>query len=195
MKKLKIAITGGIGGGKSSFCQYLADKGFTVLSADEISKDLLLANKKIKEEIIKNFGREAYSNGELNKQYLAEKVFSNEKSVKKINSIVHPYVITQLEKKMNEVLKVKNIVFVEAALIYEAKMENMFDYIVLITADEDIKKKRFMSTGRDIKEYEKRSSFQIPDDKKRNKADFVFENNYSLEELQNKADVLIRLVS
>jgi dephospho-CoA kinase len=95
--KIKIGVTGGIGGGKTSFCNFLIQKGYIVLSADSLAKEILIRDKEVREKIIKNFGKETYTNGVLNNKYLAEKVFSNPESVKKINKIVHPKVISEIE--------------------------------------------------------------------------------------------------
>jgi dephospho-CoA kinase len=194
MKKLKIAVTGGIGGGKSSFCKFIAEKGYPVFSADEISKEILKKHPAVKKAIIKVFGKESYINGEVNKKYLAEKVFSNPSAVKKINSIVHPAVISELDELMKESLKKNDLVFVEAALIYEAKMEEMFDYVLVITTDELIRKLRAAKKGIDESEFYRRSENQIPDEKKRKKADFVFENNTSESDLRKKAEMFLSLI-
>jgi len=194
IKKLKIAVTGGIGGGKSLFCKHIAEKGYPVLSADDISRGILVKNKEVKEKIIKSFGKDSYSGGKLNKKYLAEKVFSSSKNVKKINSIVHTVVIAELETMMRDALAIYKIVFVEAALIFEAKMEEIFDYIVLITADEETRKSRLKEKGINEEEFEKRKLNQIPDEKKRRKSDFIFENNGSEEELKQKAEIFLKLL-
>lgn len=193
-KKLKIAVTGGIGGGKSLFCKFISDKGYPVFSADDLAKKIMLSNKEIKTKIIKNFGREAYVKSKLNNRFLADKVFSSPANVKKINSIVHPAVITELNKLMKEALKKSSSVFVEAALIFEAKMESIFDYVVLITSEDDIRKKRLKSKGISVKEFNKRNLNQIPDEKKRKKSDFVFENNGDKEDLKLRAEIFLKLI-
>jgi dephospho-CoA kinase len=194
-KKLKIAVTGGLGGGKSSFCKYIASKGYPVINADDISKEILVQNIEVKRKIIKNFGSEAYIHDKLNIKYLADKVFSNPSSVKKMNSIVHPVVIAESAVLMDKHLKKNKLVFLEAALIYEAGMEEMFDYIILVTADEEVRQSRAAKKGLDQAEFERRSANQIPDEKKKKKADFVFENNGSEEELKTKADMFLRIVT
>jgi dephospho-CoA kinase len=87
-----------------------------------------------------------------------------------------------------------NLVFVEAALIYEADMEDLFDYVVLIAADEKIRMNRKQDTL-SSEEFLKRNENQIPDEEKKKRADFIFENNGSLEDLKAKADLLILILS
>jgi len=95
---------------------------------------------------------------------------------------------------MRDALAIYKIVFVEAALIFEAKMEEIFDYIVLITADEETRKSRLKEKGINEEEFEKRKLNQIPDEKKRRKSDFIFENNGSEEELKQKAEIFLKLI-
>jgi dephospho-CoA kinase len=195
IKKIKVAITGGIGSGKSQFAKFISDKDYPVINVDEVSKQLLVSNKEIKSEIEKEFGEESYIKGEINKKFLAEKIFSNHLNVLKINSIVHPIVIEKVNNLIAEKLKIFNIVFAEAALIYEAEMEKYFDYVVLITAPEEIRLKRKIEIDNFSKEqFLSRNENQIPDEEKKKQADFIFENDGSLEELNRKADLLINIL-
>jgi dephospho-CoA kinase len=193
-RKIKAAVTGGIGGGKSSFCKYIADKGYPVISADEISKEILVKNKQIKQQIVKTFGKDAYTGERLNNKYLAEKVFSSASAVKKINAIVHPAVISEIDALMKSYLKKHSIVFVEAALIYEAGMEELFDYVIVVTADEEVRKKRAFENGINEDEFNKRNQNQMPEEKKKKKADFVFVNNGIKADLFSKADMFLKLL-
>jgi dephospho-CoA kinase len=193
MNKLKIAVTGSIGSGKSSFCKLLEDRSYPVIKADDLSKDILANDKNVKNEVIKIFGKNSFINNEINKKFLAEKIFSDPENVLIINSILHPKVKEKVNTLMDEYLKKTNIVFVEAALIYEADMENMFDYVVLITADEKIRMKR-KTEILSSEEFNKRNQNQIPDIEKEKRADFIFVNNGSLIELSAKADLLLQIL-
>jgi len=182
-KKLKVAVTGSIGSGKSTFCDFIAEKGYPVIKADDISKQILAEDKNVKEKVIKKFGDESFINNQINKKFLAEKIFSNPINVIIINSILHPEVKKKVQQLMQEQLRNNDIVFTEAALIYEAEMEDMFEYVILITAG---------SSVRD--EFKKRNENQIKDEEKKKRADFVFENDGSVEELKQKADFLITVL-
>ena len=87
-KKLKIAITGGIGSGKSSVSKIIESLGFPVIKADDVAKELMLKNGSIKKKIIKLFGKESFTEKGINTKYLADNVFSNKEKVGKINSII-----------------------------------------------------------------------------------------------------------
>jgi dephospho-CoA kinase len=195
-KKIKIAVTGSIGSGKTSFCRMIEEKGYPVIRADDISKEILGSDKKVRVEVEKVFGKESFINDQINKKFLAEKIFNDPENVLKINSILHPHVIKKIDLLMNESLTKNDLIFAEAALIYEASMEDMFDYVVLITANEKIRKKRKVEAGvLSEKDFIKRNANQIPDEEKKKTADFVFENNGTVVEFGSKVDFLISILN
>lgn len=195
-RKIKIAVTGGIGSGKSSFCKFLGELGIPVINVDDVSKQLLENDADIRKRIIKEFGTQSYKGQKADKKYLAEKVFSDQNKVLIINSIIHPKVITKVNILAEEILKENNIAVAEAALIYEADMEKYFDFVVLVTADEKIRMKRKIELENYSEEqFTKRDENQIPDSEKRKRADFVFENDLGLEELKGKAFLLKNILT
>ena len=195
-KNYKIGITGSIGSGKSLFSKFLEVMNHSVLYADEIAKQLYVSNESVRKNIIKSFGAKAYDGNELNKKFLAEKIFSNEKKLIEINSIIHPAVMEEIDKKIKILFRAKNIIFVEAALIYEADLESYFDFIVLISAPRNIRLQRKISSA-DLSEEEfiRREKFQISDDEKKKRADFTFVNDKFPSDLKIKAEFLIKLLN
>ena len=193
-KKIKVGITGSIGSGKSVFSVALKEKGFLVILADEIAKEILTTDPLVKELIIKEFGKEAFSGNKLDRKYLADKVFPDPGNVEIINAIIHPPTIEKIISLMNSELLTQNIVFVEAALIYESELEDLFDLIVLITADDAIKKKRKTTQGMSESDFIMRQQNQIMDEEKAKLADFIFVNNGDKKDLYKKADLLLKLI-
>ncbi|KAB2838858.1 MAG: dephospho-CoA kinase, partial [Melioribacteraceae bacterium] len=110
MKKIKIAITGGIGSGKSLVSDYLEKKGFPVLRADLIAKELMAHDPEVKGFLITEFGPESFLDDKLNTKFLAEKVFSNEEDVLKINAIVHLPTMEKIDLLANDLFKSHNVV-------------------------------------------------------------------------------------
>lgn len=195
MKKLKIAVTGGIGSGKSEFCSYIRSKDFPVIDADSFAKNILLTDPQVKQRVIQTFGEESYTQSGLNRKYLAQAVFSDAENVKKINSIVHPVVIRKIDDEMQKLLKEHSAVFVEAALIYEADMDEMFDYVVVVTADEQVRIHRILQREKTTEEeVRSRMENQIPESTKKGWADFVIENNGTLSELHSRTDFFLSLI-
>ena len=188
---MKIAITGNIGCGKSTFSGFAEEKGFVVLRADDVSKQILENDEKVRELVIKSFGKDSFINNKPNKKYLAEKIFSDQKKREKLESILHPRVIKKIDQTIKDIEKKDKVVFVEAALIYEADMEEMFDYVILITSDIELRKKRKIASGLSEEDFNNRESNQIPEEEKKKRADFIFSNDGSTEDLKSKFNLFL----
>jgi len=195
LKNIKIAITGNIGSGKSTFTKFLFEEGYPIILADDISKEILACDPEVRKEVVNEFGAESFLGPKINKKYLADKIFSDPKKLKKINSILHPRVRKRIDFLSKEYFKEYDIVFVEAALIFESKIETFYDYIVLITADRALRMNRSILTKKITKEdFVNRDSNQMNDETKKKKADFIFTNDGSISELKKKAILLIKLL-
>lgn len=197
MKKkecIRLGITGSIGSGKSYFSSLLKDKGYPVISADDLSKDLLSTDKNIMEMVKKKFGEHSYKNELPDKNFLAQTVFNDPKKLNQLEGILHPVVRKKLVGKIDELCEKHKLIFVEAALIYEADMEDMFDYVVLITAEENTRLNRKKISGMSEEDFTQRNLNQIPDQEKAKRADFVFKNDGSKKELEQKAEVLFSIL-
>ena len=193
--KLLIAITGGIGSGKTTFANFLAEQSHPVIFADDISKELLANDPDVKNEIVSEFGAKAYQGKKINKKLLADNIFSNPSKLKKINSILHHRVRKRIEFISKEYFETKDFVFVEAAIIYESKIEKMYDFVVLIVADEKLRMKRISKSEKiSEKDFINRSQNQLSDEVKKKKADFIFINNGTKAELKDKAILLSTLL-
>jgi dephospho-CoA kinase len=188
---MKIALTGNIGSGKSTFTKFAEDAKYPVLRADDISKEILENDEKVKVFVIKEFGEKSFKNGKPNKSFLAKEVFSDPIKLQKLESILHPRVIKSIEKYSSELLKNSKVIFIEAALIYEADMEDMFDYVILITAQRDLRFARKIASGITEEDFYKRESNQILEEEKKKRADFIFSNDGSIDDLKMKFNLLL----
>ncbi|MCX8106566.1 MAG: dephospho-CoA kinase [Ignavibacterium album] len=194
-KKITVGITGSIGSGKSEFTRLAEQLGFPVIRADDISNEILATNPDVRKQVSKKFGNEAFINNKPNKSYLAKIVFSDPVKLRELERILHPLVIKEIEKRKKEIFQKQNVIFIESALIYEADLEALFDFVVLITADREVRLKRKLLQGMSEEDFIKREMNQIPDDEKRKRADFIFINNGSIEELKSKFELLLTLLS
>ncbi len=196
MKKLSVAITGGIGSGKTLLAEYYQKKGYPVISADSVAKEILLNDNSVKESIINEFGVDAYNSKGINTKYLAEKIFPYDDKVKIINNIVHPVTIDKINELIANYFQSNDIVFVEAALIYEADMEEMFQYIILVYTDEQLRLERAASRDNvSIEDIKLRQVHQIPDENKKGWADFIIKNNGTTEEMFIRAEFVLSLLT
>lgn len=195
------AITGGIGAGKSEVAKLYADLGFPVINTDILAKKLISSSKKIQEELKREFGNEIFDNSSiLNSQLLSSIVFTNDEegfhNLEKLNKIVHPVVISEMIKEIEKLIKAGNqLIFVESALVYEAALDDGFDFIIVIDAEEKFRIKR---TAERLKLSEEevriRNREQISTDVKKNLADFVIENNGTIEEMLTNAAFILELI-
>ncbi len=188
---MKIAITGNIGAGKSTFASFVEEAGLPVLRADDISKSILDNDEKVRKLVIKEFGNDSFIKNKPNKSFLSQQVFSDPVKLQKLESILHPGVIKLIDRSIKDLLKKFPVVFVEAALIYEADMEEMFDHVVLITSDRSIRLKRKIASGLSKEDFSQRESNQIPQEEKKKRADFIFSNDTTLEDLKMKFKLLL----
>jgi dephospho-CoA kinase len=189
---MKIGITGGIGSGKSHVSKIIEDAGYTVFNADDIAKQIMVEDESVRELIISTFGDESYNGKELNRTYIASKAFSSVENVNKLNSIVHPPMVYEINELMEHELENNKIVFVEAALIFEAEVDEILDHVLLVTADEELRISRIKERDHlSEAEIRDRMNFQIPENEKENLADFTIKNNATLTDLEMKTKMFL----
>ncbi|MAX71733.1 MAG: dephospho-CoA kinase [Flavobacteriaceae bacterium] len=171
-----VGLTGGIGSGKTTILRYFESLGVPVYIADKEAKELMNSSKVIKRKLTELFGEKAYENGELNRSYLATKIFNNKALLAKMNAIVHPKVASHFKnwlKKQNAPYIIK-----EAAIIFENNLEDQYNYIITVVADEDLRIQRVMKRDNSSKEKVKAIiKNQLPDSEKIKKSHFVITNN------------------
>ncbi len=194
-KNLSIAVTGGIGSGKSLASDFFERQGYPLIKADILAKELMQNDPFIRKNIIKEFGYESFRDNNLNVEYLSRNVFGNKENLKKINSIVHPVTIKNIQQLSRSYFKNNDIVFVESALVFEAGIGYEFDYIILICSDENLRIDRVV-TRDGLKEENVRSVIdnQLPDEKKKKLADFIIENNGTLSEFESKCRFVLTII-
>jgi len=193
-----VGITGGIGSGKSTVAEWIIEKGFPVLSSDGIAKELMTSNPEIKEQLINAFGKEIYlDDGGLNKSMLSDLIFDpNQSKVKKINQIVHPFVIENIIDHLEELADNGNsLLFVESALMFESGMAEGYDYIITVFADEEkvIERVNKRSKLSEEKIHTIMKSQLNPIEKKK-LADFVIDNNGTVDELRTSFDTIFSII-
>ena len=141
---LKVGITGGIGSGKTIICEIFKHLNIPIYNADIEAKKILINNSIVRNELIKNFGENIYLNSlEINKEFLANIIFNDKTALKKINSIVHPAVWQNFLYFMQNKTSY-NYVILEAAILIESGFYKNMDYVVSVTAPEDIRVQRVM---------------------------------------------------
>ena len=180
-----VGLTGGIGSGKTTIAKYFHSYGIPIYIADKEAKALMNRSKVIRRKLIQLFGSSAYKNGELNREFLASKIFNDKTLLAKMNAIVHPKVASHFKRWLKK--QDAPYIIKEAAIIFENNLDYQYDYIITVIANEDLRIDRV--TKRDEVSEEKVKSIirnQLPDKEKLERSDFVIENN-SLETAEKQA--------
>lgn len=174
---ISIAITGGIGSGKSYVSNLLKERGIPIYNADDEAKRLMLTNKDIRRDLIALLGDSVYENGVLNKPILASYLFADANNAARINRIVHPRVKADFRRWLEERRDVQ-IAGLECAILFEAGFENTVDSVVMVYAPETIRIKRAMMRDSATEaQIRARIALQMDDEEKCRQSDFVIVND------------------
>lgn len=189
-------VTGGIGSGKTAVCNFLRQRGVLILEADPLAKELTQSLPEIRDALTTEFGPDVYTaDGRLNKAKLSQLVFSDPESRARINAIIHPHVLRWIQNEVQrlEQEEGRSLVGVEAALIYESGMDRMLDAVVVVTAPLE-KRLAWIARRESLsrEEIRKRMASQMPLQEKVRRADYVVENDATMETLGRRAEAVFR---
>ena len=174
---LKIGLTGGIGAGKSTVASIFKVLGVPVFDADATAKNILNTDLFLREQVISAFGSETYKNGLLDRKYLATLVFNNPDQLAKLNALVHPATIAAMEKWASGFTD-RPYIIKEAALLFEAGTNEGLDYIIGVTAPQELRITRVMARDHVLREEVlNRMQHQLDDTEKMKRCNFVIDNN------------------
>ena len=186
----KLGITGGIGSGKTTVSSFLEEKGAVVFNADKESKKRLQNSISLQHKLIKLFGNTVTEKGHLILSKLAKVAFSNKLNQGLLNGIMWPEIMILIDKAIVKAAANNTKLFiVDAALIFEANIQNLLDDVLLISSPEEkrmhraIKRKNLPSS-----EIQQRMALQLSENDKVEKADFVIYNTLTLKDLHIQVD-------
>lgn len=183
---MKVAVTGGIGAGKSEFMRAVKELGIRTYSADEINAELL-RDKRYIEKLSEAFPL-AVKDGKVDKSVLREEVFSDEKKRKTLNALAHPEIRRQIEEITGDAV-------VEVPLLFESGMTDLFDRVIVVTAGEDVRINRIVSTRNISKDLAKNIiKNQTTDYERLKRADYVAINDGTRKDLYEQAKNIIKRI-
>jgi len=188
---LRIGLSGGIGSGKSTVAGILAKMGYPVFYSDQEAKRLYDENPVLQKQLVDLFGPAIYRDGQLNKAFLAQQLFSNAELKAQVTALVHPLVRKAFEVWAQQ--QVSDLVFNEAAILFETGAYKDFDATVLVTAPIETRIERVQK--RDLISREavlQRIANQWPDSKKMNLTPYIITND-GQPLLQQIEDVISKL--
>ncbi len=184
-RPLRVAITGGIGAGKSEALAAFARRGAAVASADEIVHRLLRDDRELQAEIRDAFGIELTDGRASERAALAEAVFGDSDRVARLEALLHPRVSREQLAWLVDVTS--ELAVIEVPLLYESGAEARFDAVVAITAPSELRAKR-----KKLARLEERERRLLPEAEKAQRADFAYVNDGTLAELDAFVGTVVR---
>lgn len=184
-----IALTGGIGSGKSTVARRWVELGATEVDADLLAREVVEPGSIGLEQVAKEFGPSVLTqSGTLDRAALAKIAFANDANRVKLESILHPLI---QDLALQKVSNLEGIVVYTIPLFVESKSKLQFDKVVAISCDEDVRVDRLVEQrGMNETEARSRIAAQASDSEREAVADLVIDSNCSLEELIQKADAI-----
>ena len=174
---LKVGLTGGIGSGKTLVSEIFMRLGIPVFNADNEAKTIINTDNEVKEKIELEFGEEIYNNGLIDRQKLASIIFNDQKTLQKINSIIHPKVREYFVAWCN---KFENAPYVieEVAILFESSAYKELDFTINVHADELLRINRVVERDSTrVEQVKERMKNQLSDSERIRIADFTIYND------------------
>lgn len=189
-----LGLTGGIGTGKSTVGKILQKKGYPVVDTDIISREVVQLPE-ILEKLQKEFGKEIIENGKLNRNKLGQIVFKDKNKLNMLNSIMHPAILKKMWSDVEKLKKEYKHIFVDVPLLFEINIEKSFDKIVLVYANRNIQVNRIMlRDGKTKDEALNVINSQMDIEIKKEKSDYIIENENTLENLENNINNILEKI-
>jgi dephospho-CoA kinase len=192
-----VGVTGSVGTGKSTATNFIRGLGAYIIDWDELAREVTRPHLRAWKEIVEYFGKD-FLNKDLtiNRQKLAEVVFSDKEKVTKLNHIVHPEVLKEDERITNEIksLAPDALIIKDIPLLFELTRPIFVDKIVVVSASEQTQLRRLEEKGMSREDAQRRIKFQLPLEEKIKSADFVINNDGSLEETKRQVEEIYTLL-
>ena len=173
---LIVALTGGIGAGKSLAAQYFSDLGARVVDADQLARVAIERGSDGFDEVILRFGEKIMRDGDIDRKALGEIIFSDPKAKEDLEAIIHPRV-RELFLKVVADLQLEEILVYEIPLLVESGPAKNFDSVITVEADLALRKERLRKRGMHISEIERRIASQASREDRQALADYVITND------------------
>ena len=192
-----VGLTGSLGTGKSTVTNFFRELGAYIIDWDELAREVTRPHSKAWKGIVEYFGK-GILNADLtiNRQKLADMVFSDKMKVEKLNQIVHPEVFKEDERITNEIksLAPDALIIKDIPLLFELTRPIVVDKIVVVSASEQTQLRRLEEKGMSRKDAQSRIKSQLPLEKKTKSADFVINNDGPLEETKRQVEGIYSLL-
>ena len=184
---LVVALTGGIGSGKSTVGQIFAQLGATVIDSDQLARDVIERGSIGFNEVVAKFGDEILKNGEIDRQILASLVFKDPTKRAELEQITHPLIRKAFTKVVSSASP-DSIVINQIPLLVESNHDYKFDHIITVSASESIRSERLIKRGLTNEQIKQRMQAQATDQMREDIADSVIINEKNEQELTDQVE-------
>jgi len=184
-----IALTGGIGAGKSTVAQFFSELGANVVDADHLARIAIERGSEGFDEVVARFGEKILANGDINRKALAEIVFSDPEAKHDLEGIIHPRVQKLFAQAVLDNEPAALLIY-EIPLLVETDAASKFDFIVTVEADEELRIERLLARGMFITDIRARLASQVPSQARRDIADAVIVNDGDEDDLLRQVENL-----
>ena len=184
---LVVALTGGIGSGKSTVGQIFAQLGAIVIDSDQLARDVIERGSIGFNEVVAKFGDEILKNGEIDRQILASLIFKDPAKRSELEQITHP-LIRRAFAKMVSSASPDSIVINQIPLLVESNHDYKFDHIITVSASESIRTDRLIKRGLTNEQIKQRMQAQATDQMREGIADSVIVNEKSEQEITDQVE-------
>ncbi len=172
---LIVALTGGIGSGKSTVGELFANQGALVVDSDLLAREVIERGTEGFEQVVAEFGDQILKNGEIDRALLGDIVFKDRAKLARLESITHP-LIRKAFKNFVDKAPADSIVINQIPLLVESKSNYTFDAVITVSASEEIRKQRLTKRGLSEAEIIRRMAAQASDSEREAISDFVIQN-------------------
>ena len=190
---LVVALTGGIGSGKSTVGQIFGDLGAIVTDSDQLARDVVERGTTGFDQIIAAFGDEVLKNGDLNRAALADLVFKDPAKRKQLEQITHP-LIRKAFAKIVESAKGDSIVVNQIPLLVESNHDYKFDHVITVSASEAVRIERLLKRGMNLTQIQQRLQAQSNDAQREKISDSIIRNDGSQADLLSEVEKVWELL-
>ena len=184
---LVVALTGGIGSGKSTVGQIFAQLGATVIDSDQLARDVIERGSIGFNEVVAKFGDEILKNGEIDRQILASLIFKDPAKRSELEQITHPLIRKAFAKVVSNASP-DSIVINQIPLLVESNHDYKFDHIITVSASESIRSERLIKRGLTSDQIKQRMGAQATDQMREDIADSVIINEKNEQELTDQVE-------
>lgn len=182
-----VALTGGIGSGKSTVADAFAHRGAFVIDSDQLARAVIERGTPGFDEVVSRFGDSILSDGDIDRARLSEIVFRDEVARKDLEGIIHP-LIRNATAELISYAGSKSIIINQIPLLFETDGAKRFDAVITVEADLDIRRQRLRERGMKDYEIDRRIAAQATDQQRSSISDFVIVNNGSIDDVERRVE-------